>query len=267
MPVCFICTTCGVQYEASETPPPCCKICEDDRQYIGPGGQAWTTLPQLNRQHKNIIEQVAPGIYAIYTTPGFGINQRAHLLVTPGGNILWDCITNLDASTVGLVQKLGGIRAIAISHPHYFSAIAEWSEAFDAPVYIHKNDAGWLGRPYDAIRFWEGAAHSLWNGIQLVCCGGHFPGAAVLYWPEGKGALFTGDTIQVAPNRKTVSFMYSYPNMIPLPEKQIVQIKASIEDISYDAIYGAFGLYIREGAKAAVAASVKRYLEIFEPRP
>ena len=217
----YICSTCGVQYEASETPPARCPVCEDDRQYLGMAGQTWTTLEQVNRQYKNIIELVAPNVYAIYTTPNFAINQRAHLLLTPGGNILWDCITNLDASTISIIKSMGGIQAIAISHPHYFSTIVEWSRAFDnAPVYVNALDAQWLGRKSDTIRLWQEPKLELWEDIQLVRCGGHFPGASVLHWPKDKGALFVGDTIQVAPNRKTVSFMYSYPNMIPSTQKR-----------------------------------------------
>ena len=43
MAECWICSTCGVQYEASEAPPPRCFICEDERQYVGLAGQTWTT--------------------------------------------------------------------------------------------------------------------------------------------------------------------------------------------------------------------------------
>jgi glyoxylase-like metal-dependent hydrolase (beta-lactamase superfamily II) len=260
----FICTTCGVQYEASEEPPIFCPICNDDRQYIGPGGQSWTTLTQINRNHKNIIDKIRPDVYAIYTTPSFAINQRAHLVRTPGGNILWDCITNLDASTIEILQNLGGVKAIAISHPHYYSTIVEWGQAFNAKIYIHSNDSNWLGRRAENIESWEGDSKLLWDGIQLVCCGGHFAGASVLYVPHGKGSLFSGDTIQVAPNLNTVSFMYSYPNMIPLPEKSILQIRESIKDLEYDAVFGAFGLYIRENAKEAVSFSIDRYLKILK---
>ena len=260
----FICTTCGVQYEASETPPLLCPICNDDRQYIGFGGQSWTTLQNINRQHKNIIEKIAPDVYAIYSTPAFGINQRAHLIRTPGGNILWDCITNLDPSTIEIIHSLGGIKAIAISHPHYYSTIVEWSHAFNARVFIHANDEEWLGRKDETIELWQGNEKLLWDEIRLVCCGGHFPGASILYLPRDQGSIFSGDTIQVAPNLKTVSFMYSYPNMIPLPAISILQIQDSIIDLEYDAIYGAFGLYIRQNAKQAVIYSLERYLQILK---
>ena len=149
---CFICTTCGVQYSASAEPPAECIICSDDRQYVNSAGQEWTTLGQINRIYKNVFEKVAPDVFAIYTIPSFAIGQRAHLVVSPAGNVLWDCITVLDETTVELINGIGGISAIAISHPHYFSTICEWSQAFgDAPVYIHAADRQWVMRPDPAI--------------------------------------------------------------------------------------------------------------------
>ena len=262
---CYICTTCGVQYEPSATPPDHCPICEDERQYVNPAGQSWTTLSQINRQHKNVFELIAPNVYAIYASPSFGIGQRAHLILSPHGNLLWDCITNIDSSTIAIIEKLGGIKAIAISHPHYYSTIIEWSKSFGhIPIYIHAADAQWLGRKDAAIQFWNEPKVILWDEMQLIHCGGHFEGACVLYAPLGKGALFTGDTIQVAPDLKTVSFMYSYPNLIPLPQKDILYIQQAVNGVPYDAMYGAFGRYIRHDAKTAMEYSFARYLKIFE---
>ncbi|MGO4289213.1 MBL fold metallo-hydrolase [Chitinophaga sp. RAB17] len=258
----YLCSTCGVQYEASAKTPEHCPICEDDRQYVNPGGQSWTTLEQVQKTHKNIIELVAPNLYAIYSTPDFAIGQRAHLLITPGGNILWDCIANLDASTINIIQQLGGIKAIALSHPHYFSTIVEWSHAFgNIPVYVHQLDAEWLQRRDDVIKLWSGNELTLWDGIKLVLCGGHFAGGNVLYAPAGKGMLLVGDVIQVSSDRKTVSVMYSYPNNIPLSAREINVLHAAVKPLVYDAMYGAFGKYIKTGASAAVDFSLERYLK------
>ncbi|GAB4091249.1 MBL fold metallo-hydrolase [Flaviaesturariibacter terrae] len=262
-PIHYICVTCGCQYEASAAPPESCLICSDDRQYIGAGGQRWTTLAAVNAAHRNVFELVAPSVYALYSTPAFGINQRAHLLQTDSGNVLWDCITNLDASTLSLLQQLGGIRAIALSHPHYYSTIVEWARAFNAPVYINRKDSGFLTRRGPELRFWEGSER-VDEELTLVECGGHFPGASVLHWSRGAGALFAGDTIQVTPTRRTVSFMYSYPNMIPLPKRAVEGICAAVAPYAFDDLYGAFGLYVRGDAKEAVLRSAERYLQIFD---
>lgn len=259
----YICNTCGVEYEPSEHPPAHCPICEDARQYVPAGGQQWTTLDVINRAHKNIIEKISDNLYAIYTTPSFAIGQRAHLLITPGGNILWDCIANLDTTTVDLVQKLGGIQAIAISHPHYFATLTQWSRAFNqAPVYVHALDASWLERKPEALHLWEGDKLTLWDDVQFICCGGHFPGGNILYVPALK-ALLTGDVLHVCPDLKSVAFMYSYPNYIPLPEKAILNIKEVTDPLDYDAMFGAFGRYLFSGAKQAMHLSVNRYLSIF----
>lgn len=260
----YICTTCGVQYEAGTTPPLHCPICEDDRQYVNPGGQGWTSLKEVAKQHRNIIEKISPDLYAIYTAPKFGIGQRAYLVISPGGNVLWDCITLLDPSTIDIIEKLGGIKAIVLSHPHYFSTIVEWSEAFQADIYVHAEDAGWLGRRNDKLRLWEGDIEPLWDQIKIVRCGGHFPGACILHWPVGDGTLLVGDTIQVSPNLTTVSFMYSYPNNIPLPKKDILAIAFAVKLLQYNVMHGAFGLSIRENATAVMERSVQRYLQIYQ---
>lgn len=261
----FICVTCGVQYTESVTPPANCKICEDERQYVNPRGQSWTTLEQINFRHKNIIDKITDELYAIYSTPTFAIGQRAHLLITQSGNILWDCITNLDESTADIIDKLGGIHAIAISHPHYYSTIAEWSKRFgNAPVYIHARDQPWLGREDFNLILWDEREKEIWNDVKLINSAGHFDGGCILHYAKNDGFLLTGDIIQVSPDLKSVSMMYSYPNCIPLPKQDILHIRQSLENVRYNAIYGAFGHYILNNAEDIFRFSVDRYLRIFD---
>lgn len=263
MPESYICNTCGVAYAPSEVPPGSCPICEDDRQYVSPNGQKWTTMAEINRSHQNVLEKEANDLFAIYSVPSFAIGQRAHLLLTAEGNILWDCITNLDSATIEIVKKFGGLRAICISHPHYFSAIRAWSRAFgDVPVYVHALDASWLGERSSALHLWDGSTLTLWDGIRLIRLGGHFPGANILYWPAQR-SLLTGDTIQVCPGLDAVSCMYSYPNLIPLPKTDILRIRDGIEPLEYDRIYGAFGRNITGDARRIVDRSLRRYLTIY----
>ncbi|WP_300596981.1 MBL fold metallo-hydrolase [Niabella sp.] len=257
----FICTTCGTGYAPATQPPATCAVCEDERQYVNPLGQSWTTLKQLNRTHKNIIDKVGEGLYALYTASDFAIGQRAHLLKTPDGNILWDCIANLDATTMELIHALGGIQKMALSHPHYYTTMAEWSQAFRAPVYIHQRDAGWIPRRDFDLQLWDGLKTELLPGVTLINSAGHFDGGAVLHYDR---LLLVGDIIQVAPNLKTASFMYSYPNNIPLDKKSILHIRDSLEGVTFDAMYGAFGRYITQQARKAFDDSIARYLKIFE---
>ncbi|QNL49054.1 MBL fold metallo-hydrolase [Olivibacter sp. SDN3] len=260
----YICSTCGIQYPPTANPPTVCKICSDERQYINPNGQSWTTLPFINKHHRNVVEKLREDLYAIYTTPSFGIGQRAHLLLTPDGNILWDCISNIDDSTVDLLNRLGGVNAIAISHPHYYSSVAEWSARFDdAPVYIHAKDEQWLGRIDFNLILWHREQKELWEHVKLVNCGGHFDGASILHYNLNDGLLLVGDVIQVCPDLKSVSFMYSYPNYIPLPKKDILQIAKLLSKLKYASIYGAFGHYLLTHAAMLTEQSINRYLRIY----
>jgi glyoxylase-like metal-dependent hydrolase (beta-lactamase superfamily II) len=262
----YICVTCGMQYMESESPPEHCMICEDDRQYIGPKGQRWTTLAEMQKNHKNRVEEVEPGLTGIGTTPAFAIGQRALLVRTPKGNVLWDCPSLLDEATVEAVRTLGGLNAIAVSHPHLVGSLVEWSHAFDgAPIYWHAANREWVGRPDPAYLFWESETQPLWDGVTLVRCGGHFPGSSVLHWSagaQGRGALLAGDTLQVAQDRRWVSFMYSYPNMIPLNASAVNQIVRSVEPLAFDRIYGGWWeAIVPAGAKAAVRRSAERYIK------
>ena len=122
----WICTTCGTQYEATVEPPKNCPICEDERQFVNWIGQEWTTLTDLQRSYHNVLKPQGPGITGIGTTPKFAIGQRALLVQTTKGNLLWDCISLIDEATTKSIRDVGWISAIAICHPHYYSAMVEW---------------------------------------------------------------------------------------------------------------------------------------------
>jgi hypothetical protein len=110
-------------------------ICEDERQFVRHTGQEWTTLKRLAANHRNRLQNEAPQLLGIGTEPEFAIGQRALLLQSPGGNLLWDCISLLNDETIAELKARGGIRAIAISHPHFYSSMIEWAECFDAQIF------------------------------------------------------------------------------------------------------------------------------------
>ncbi len=261
----YICVTCGTQYPESGAPPEHCPICEDERQYIGSSGQRWTTLDKLRSDHHNIVKTEEPGLTGIGTEPKFAIGQRAPLIQSPGGNVLWECISLVDDATVKAVNALGGISAIAISHPHFYSSMVEWSRAFgNAPIYLHASNRPYVMRPDPAIVYWEGETKPIGEGITLIRCGGHFEGSTALHWAagaDGRGVLLTGDTIYVVQDRRWVSFMYSYPNLIPLPARAVEHIVGAVEPFAYDRIYSSwFDAVLSSDGKAAVARSAERYI-------
>jgi glyoxylase-like metal-dependent hydrolase (beta-lactamase superfamily II) len=260
----FICTACGTQYPPTDAPPERCPICTEERQYVPPGGQGWTVLEALAARSFNAWREHEPGLFGIGTQPAFAIGQRALLVRTPHGNVLWDCISMLDAATGTQIKALGGLSAIAISHPHFYTTMAEWSRAFgDVPIHLHAADRAWVMRPTPAIRFWDGDTLTLSPEVTLIRCGGHFPGAACLHWAAGaagKGVLLTADTATVTVDRKFLTFMRSYPNLIPLSANQVRGIGDALEPFAYDRIYGHyFDRIIPVGAKEAMRASVERY--------
>lgn len=262
----YICVTCGAQYGESDAPPQHCLICEDDRQYIGKHGQRWTTPAELHKTHHNRVDEVEPDLIGIGTEPTVAIGQRALLVQTPAGNVLWDCAHLLDDATIEAVRSLGGIAAIAVSHPHLAASLVDWSHAFsNAPIYWHADNRESVTRPDPAYEFWTGEKQQILDGLTLVRCGGHFPGSAVLHWPagaEGRGALLAGDTVQVAQDRRWVSFMYSYPNMIPLNARAVTHIVESVEPFAFDRIYGGWwDSIVVSDAKSAVRRSAERYIK------
>ena len=261
---CFICTTCGTQHADSSEPPSGCRICQDDRQYVGLGGQHWTTQDALAETHENHVEELEPGLWSVETRPAFGIGQRAHLLHHAGGTILWDCVSLIDQETADRIAELGGVDAIAVSHPHFYSSIVDWSEAFGGvPIYLHNDDARWVCRPDPRITSWAGDTYPAGEGVTLVRCGGHFEGSTLLHWAagaDGRGALLGSDTVKVGWDLASVSVMRSYPNLIPLGPSALNQVEGALEPLAYDRIYGAWtGHVIRDNARDIVAKSISRY--------
>jgi len=214
--------------------------------------------------YRNEFREHEPGLIGIGTTPSFAIGERALLVQDERGNILWDCMSLIDDETAAGIERLGGLSAIAISHPHYYSTMVEWADRFDAPIYLHEADREWVMRPSERIRFWSGETYALADGITLIRLGGHFPGGTVLHWKEGaggKGVLLSGDIIQVVADRRWVSFMYSYPNLIPLPAAEVLRIKETIAPYQFERLYGAwFERVVAHSAHDTVLRSAERYM-------
>ena len=255
----FICVTCGTQFADSAEPPASCPICADPRQYVPPDGQRWTIIGELAAERENELRDEGE-LVGIGTSPSFAIGQRALLVPFGDSNLMWDCISLLDDATAEEVERRGGLAGIAISHPHYYSAMVEWAHRFGCPIHLHSADAEWVMRPDPAIEYWDGETRQLGHGLTLIRGGGHFPGGTMLHRAAGAGSLLTGDIIQVIPDRTHVGFMWSYPNLVPLPERDVQAIGAAVEPFEYDAIYGAWwDRLIPTGGPDVVRRSVERY--------
>ncbi|HET7386737.1 MAG TPA: hydrolase [Nocardioidaceae bacterium] len=259
----WICATCGVQFADTDRPPAGCPICSDERQYVGWDGQRWTSTAELSVEHSNVLREEEPNLVGVGVQPSFAIGQRALLVRTPAGNVLWDCVSLLDQNAHRRIDELGGIAAICMSHPHFYAANVDFADAFDARVLIPRADRHWVQRPSPRIELFDDEAEPL-PGLTLARIGGHFDGAAVLHWPDGaggRGALLTGDTITVVQDRDWVSFMWSYPNLIPLDEATIETIAERVEHFRFDRVYGGWwGRVVVADGGAAVRRSADRYI-------
>jgi glyoxylase-like metal-dependent hydrolase (beta-lactamase superfamily II) len=256
----FVCKACGTQYPPSDEPPGGCPICEDARQYVPHDeGQVWLTWDEVRAGRRADIRD-DHGILGIGSDPGFAIGQRALLVQGTAGNVLWDCVAYLDDAIVDRISAEGGLGAIAISHPHYYTAMVEWAHAFGCPIYLHEAERKWVLRPDPWVRFWSGETNSLGGSVTLIRCGGHFEGGQVLHWGDRR-ALLSGDIVQVIPDRRFVSFMYSYPNLIPLPAAVVEGIADALAPFPFDTIYGAWWDRVieRDGA-TVVRRSADRYV-------
>lgn len=254
-----LCRTCGVE---STTPPPqLCPICADDRQWVPASGQSWTSRTELEAEgHALTIEEREPDLFALRVSPRLGIGQTCYLARTDAGNLLFDVPPYIGAEAVDRVAGLGGIAAIAPSHPHMFGMQHEWSAAFaDAPVFVCEADAGWVQRDSPNIVTYDDAEPL--PGVVLRRTGGHFPGSAVAVWTgaDGIGVMLSGDSIGPVAREGWVTFMRSFPNYLPLSANVVRRIAASVADLDFDRMYGNFGQQISTGAAEAVRTSAERY--------
>lgn len=257
------CATCGIEYPDTPCPPTFCAICEDERQWVPASGQQWTAQHELaERGHRLRIAELEPGLQGLEVVPKFAIGQRGLLVSTPAGNLLWEPPGYIDDSAIEAIRELGGVAVISASHPHLTGASIKWSHAFGkAPVFVASADRAWIRRPDPVIELWSGRLEVL-PGLTFIQCGGHFAGSSVAHWAagaHGRGALLTGDTIQIGADRTSVNAMRSYVNNIPLPERAIRRILEETAPWEYDRLYNAFAL-IAAGAKPIVESSLARYI-------
>ncbi|CZR55231.1 related to metallo-beta-lactamase family protein [Phialocephala subalpina] len=288
----LICTACGTQYDIDNPSVLTrCRICDDPRQFVPPTGQAFTTLADLKKgEYKNEWKPFDGDerFWSIWTEPKFAIGQRAVLIKTTQGNVLWDCITFLDVETVEWINGMGGLAAIVISHPHYYTTHLEWAQAFSCPVYLSWEDKQWLNRldPMGASRTFihsrteEIEVRGESTGVRALKLGGHFPGSLVCLahnrlliadtlvttpaglgdWSKGPGSRSTIDSRP--PGMNSYSFMWSIPNMIPLSPEEIAGMWELLKGYEFESTHGAFvGTEVRDGGGGSGKRVKERVLD------
>ena len=259
----WICATCAVEYPDSPQPPERCPICSDERQYVRPTGQRWTTLADLEgRGHRGSVAEVEPGLLGIEIEPSVGIGQRALLVQTPGGNLLWDSTGYVDDDLVGAVSAAGGVAVIAASHPHMFGVQVEWSHRFQgAPVYVTEADQEWVQRNDPAVRLWDEPVEVL-PGVTLHRIGGHSPVVRSRTWsaPTGRACCSAATP---SPARRTSTGCRScaaIPNKLPMSAAVIEKVASRVLALEFDRLYDNFGGQVLADAQTWVRRSADRYI-------
>jgi glyoxylase-like metal-dependent hydrolase (beta-lactamase superfamily II) len=258
----IICTACGTQYQQTLAAKAACPICLDDRQAVPEKGQSWTNLQVLSDDYGVIIKKLNDSLYELKMAPSFAIGQRALLVITPTGNILWDCIALINEPTIEFIKSKGSLKAIAFSHPHYYTTMNEWAGIFNCPIYIHQKDEQWIFNKGEHVSLWSEVEKELWDGIRLINIGGHFPGSSILHVPflSIEGTILCGDTFYISPSKKHAAVMYSYPNRIPLPLQEVQRIKKQVLNIRFDTIHGFYDYQnIYFTAKQIIEQSLEKY--------
>ncbi|KAK6949563.1 hypothetical protein Daesc_009646 [Daldinia eschscholtzii] len=260
----LICTACGTQFPTTDRQElKTCFICDDPRQFTPPTGQAFTTLDELRSNNKNVWTPFEGDerFISINTEPKVAIGQRAILIKTPNGNVLWDCLTLIDDDTINKIKTLGGLKAIVISHPHYYSTHVEWACAFNCPVYLAAEDKQWTTQSSTHQVFVDETEldlkiNGISSGVQVLKLGGHFPGSFVALYekrlliadtlvttPSGLGSWDT-DAVGAARTRpagmNSFSFMWSIPNMIPLAPDELQRMWSILKKYDFSSTHGAF---------------------------
>jgi hypothetical protein len=258
-----LCATCAVEY-GHEPLPQVCLICDDERQWVPRSGQAWTTVGDLTAAgHRTVVEELEPGLIGIGTEPSVGIGQTGKLVVTDHGNVLFDVPGHIDATALDAIGSSGGLAAIVASHPHMYGVQSLYSRAFDdAPVLVARADASFLPLRAPSARLWD-EAHDVVPGVRLEQIGGHFPGStvALLTGADGRGVLLAGDGIFPGPEGRTVSFLRSYPNRIPLSAAVVRRIADQVARLEFERLYNNFRGLVPAGAGEVVERSAQRYIE------
>lgn len=257
----WICATCGVETDEEASAPAECAICADERQWVPATGQRWTTLADLAAAGtRTTWAVVEPGLYGVTAEPVVGIGQQTMVVATGAGAVVFDPIGFVDEAVVASVRGLGPVLAVAASHPHMYGCQVEWARALDAPVVLNAHDRQWCRRT-ERVEFFEESV-DLGPDLTLHRVGGHFRGQTVAEWRTGnagRGVLLAADAVFPNPDGRTVSFLRSYPNRLPLSGAVVQRIAAQLERLHFDRLYNNFGAVVPVDAKAVLRYSADRH--------
>jgi hypothetical protein len=173
------------------------------------------------------------------------------------------------------------LEAIVISHPHYYTSHLAWASVFGCKVYLSGEDEGWVQRVdhWGLRRLLPTEPTVIVKGITAITTGGHFPGSLVLHAENSNKnevpRLFIADTLVTVPsalyakNRPagttSFAFMWSIPNMIPLPPGEMRKMWKALESWEFGSTHGAFvglDVFDGDGGERSVKERVRESMRI-----
>ncbi|KDQ06584.1 hypothetical protein BOTBODRAFT_39495 [Botryobasidium botryosum FD-172 SS1] len=291
----LICITCGNQFPVTSTAdiapaPHKCRVCEDPRQFVPATGQEWTTYQKLldaDTKNKFMPIDEDDRIVRILTDPGVGISQTPIILRTPRGIAIWDCCAFLDPSTVSDILAMTSaeqpLLGIFISHPHFYGSSLTWARALGCSIYVHERDREWWlredGLEDGRVVWWNGTKLDIVEGLSVIRCGGHFDGSSVMHWDRSSskdnaagdasaphptsGVVLCSDTFGIAPDRRTVTFLWSYPNMLPLPPQEVTKVWSALRPLQFEDAYSSWpGVQLNGEARKKVLDGARRFIQL-----
>lgn len=97
--------------------------------------------------------------------------------------------------------------------------------------------------------------------MRVAVLGGHVPGNCVVHWDGRDGAevLLSGDTISLHPDRRTVAFMCSFPDRIPLSGAVALRVAEAAAAHPFARISGNFENVVPRDARQTVRDSARRH--------
>ncbi len=191
----YACHHCGHwQPWFSHQEPLACPVCTDVRNALPEDGWNFLAESQVEARLTTTWKEVLPGIIGFSCQPKLGLGSTGWLLLREDGNVAFEAAPHYSVEALAQIEKLGGIRVLASSHPHGYGALWQLAERFRPIVTVHRQDL----RYTKAFRVtWPADdVHQIASGLTLYHTGGHYEGHSVLF-DERHQALFCGDALKI----------------------------------------------------------------------
>ncbi len=249
----YACSNCG-HWQRYFSIPPDCPVCSDVRNDLPDDGWSFVTPEQLVLRLAFHWREAIPGVWEFWSTPRFGLDSHGWLLTYPDGNVAFECAPLYDAAQLSQIERLGGIRVLAASHPHGYGALWQLQDHFAADLLIQKDDLQWtkavrVTLPYDG-------EFEIRPGLTLYHTGGHYDGHAILYDSERR-AVFAGDALKIDMTdggvAEGLSCHKAYHKKIPLTINEAKRYRSIFEKLDFDAVFTPFEYAVGVGTRQALA--------------